>query len=888
MSNQLQENLDAILLDKNTNLKPENLKEGVTCLGVEGTGYLGKNIYGALDYTSKTYTIEKIANPGYPPYPDTYIFGKLTIRHSQNTNMYIYFDGEFIDTYDVGLRGSSKYIAVVYYDDEQYIFIVNKAESSTTKYGAISVNFINKTVTDLGEISNIDDISSLKTTGKECQLDSDGYLYRYQKDTNTFKKYQRLSNSTRFTGNNFAIFKYSHSSHTGGYVNKFTYDELSDTYNIISVQRDGVDGVNFYGNKIFINGNVYTLNADLSVGELLAENVYTVNEDNNIYFLWINEKYVIYDSMLYYWDDTNNTFTEYIPMEYATLGGYSVSNSVDITQYTFTNSEEIIGVNINGRDFYFSRGQIDGTSDEVLFGKTVYTSGADVILGTMPNNGDVTIEPTVEQQTKSSGYYNSLQVNPVTSSIDANIKAENIKKDISILGVTGTLEAGIDTSDANATADDIARGKTAYVNGEKIIGNIYTLGSTSGTTVDANGDVFALPDYNSGMIRATHSFSDEAWLIRQNGQVNYDITYGKIRNAIKLTGEQIKLGETVLGVEGTVIELKGQTKSVTPTVDLQTITPDENYNGLTSVEVSAVTSAIDSNIIPENIKKDITILDVVGTYEGSGTASEIEITTAIVDKTIQYIPYKEDGTSLWNTSSMTDMYEFAKDCVNLKDIPLLNTSSVTDMSYMFDGCTSLTTISLLDTSSVTAMQEMFYGCSSLITIPQLNTSSVENTMNMFDGCTSLITIPLIDTSNVTSMSSMFDGCTTLITIPQLDISSAEEVNNMFNNCTSLTIIPQLDTSSAIDMSSMFSNCTTLVTVPQLNMNSADSITNIFANCNSLSNDSLNNILASLLTATSYSGTKTLARIGLSSTQATTCTTLANWLACESAGWTTGY
>lgn len=41
MSNQLQENLDAILLDKNTNLLPENLKQGVTCLGVEGTMQAG-------------------------------------------------------------------------------------------------------------------------------------------------------------------------------------------------------------------------------------------------------------------------------------------------------------------------------------------------------------------------------------------------------------------------------------------------------------------------------------------------------------------------------------------------------------------------------------------------------------------------------------------------------------------------------------------------------------------------------------------------------------------------------------------------------------------------------------------------------------------------------
>lgn len=36
-SNELQVTLDSILQDKNTNLKPENLKQGVSCLGIEGT-----------------------------------------------------------------------------------------------------------------------------------------------------------------------------------------------------------------------------------------------------------------------------------------------------------------------------------------------------------------------------------------------------------------------------------------------------------------------------------------------------------------------------------------------------------------------------------------------------------------------------------------------------------------------------------------------------------------------------------------------------------------------------------------------------------------------------------------------------------------------------------
>ena len=47
--------------------------------------------------------------------------------------------------------------------------------------------------------------------------------------------------------------------------------------------------------------------------------------------------------------------------------------------------------------------------------------------------------------------------------------ASNIKKGITIGGITGTLES-LDTSDATATPEDILEGKTAYVNGVKIVG----------------------------------------------------------------------------------------------------------------------------------------------------------------------------------------------------------------------------------------------------------------------------------------------------------------------------------------------------------------------------------------------------------------------------------
>lgn len=57
--------------------------------------------------------------------------------------------------------------------------------------------------------------------------------------------------------------------------------------------------------------------------------------------------------------------------------------------------------------------------------------------------------------------------------------AENIKKDVNIGGIIGTLEmGGIDTSDATATSRDILQDKTAYAKGVKLTGSIETYDGT--------------------------------------------------------------------------------------------------------------------------------------------------------------------------------------------------------------------------------------------------------------------------------------------------------------------------------------------------------------------------------------------------------------------------
>lgn len=70
---------------------------------------------------------------------------------------------------------------------------------------------------------------------------------------------------------------------------------------------------------------------------------------------------------------------------------------------------------------------------------------------------------------------------------------------------------------------------------------------------------------------------------------------------------------------------KLESVEVTPSVNKQEIYPSAGYDGISSVFVNKVDSTIDSNILPENIKKDISILGVFGTLtSGGGLPSSIQ------------------------------------------------------------------------------------------------------------------------------------------------------------------------------------------------------------------------------------------------------------------------
>lgn len=75
------------------------------------------------------------------------------------------------------------------------------------------------------------------------------------------------------------------------------------------------------------------------------------------------------------------------------------------------------------------------------------------------------------------------KLNEANDQKDAYLLPENIRKDITVFGITGTYDAGIQTADADATAEDIRKGKTAYVNNEKITGTLNVLDTSDASAL---------------------------------------------------------------------------------------------------------------------------------------------------------------------------------------------------------------------------------------------------------------------------------------------------------------------------------------------------------------------------------------------------------------------
>ena len=470
------------------------------------------------------------------------------------------------------------------------------------------------------------------------------------------------------------------------------------------------------------------------------------------------------------------------------------------------------------------------------------------------------VTPTTSQQTISAptGYYglDSVTVDGVTSAIDANIQAGNIKDGVTILGVTGTFDPTPNLDTLNVTP------------------------STSFQTITPTGGADGFDEVNVSAVTSS---------IDQN-----------------IVAGNIKSGVTILGVTGSYNpEPVLEPVSVTPSTSGQLILPTSGSDGYNSIVVNPVTSSIDNNITASNIKKDVTILGVTGTFEGGitptgtlkivnngtyditnyanvnvnvaagdfnelcFTANEANCTVSMwqgaTNRTIYYSTDNKATWTLWDYSVITlanindKVYFYGYNPTEFTASGDYNSSSykgfVTTGNLKVSGNimtlisrygdrentvgsntfyrlflnTTITDASDLvlpaTTLSTNCYSQMFYGCGNLVngpvTLPSLNLAEYCYS-SMFKNCSSLTTAPELPATNLAKSCyyNMFNGCTSLVTAPSVLPATTLTDNcyyQMFRQCSSLITAPELPATNLASYcySSMFQNCTGLVTAPEL-------------------------------------------------------------------------
>lgn len=461
--NELQQVLNNIEQDKNTNLLPGNLRDNVTCLGVEGTAEVPIPIYATSDYSIK----------------------ELSLLHYGNNTNYIHHINNFYITvsYDSPSRYDKIYVDIYEIENDNlvhkysysktfgllYTYIYPFASKENTLYFYSYSNDSGTSIEKMdltAETLQLTSIGSSKDVSVTWVVDSKlliGRNYSFYFDISNERVTKIKSPATKYCGGYYVM----------GNTNLWKFDTNTISWVDLGVLNNTTlnSSVCFTkdGSKVFIDGNLYSVIND-SVGELLKENVYnyenTGSSSSDRYLVQINDKYFglingsrIYS--LYEFDNSSNTLTLVSDIDcYFSSITQDICSSSSSTQilsyYVFDKGNVQIGIIYDGNNLYFSSSEIGMSSSNVLQGTIMYDKNYNQIIGTMPNNGELNITPTTENQNIPEGYTSGGTVLG-----DENLKSENIKKDVSIFGVTGSLESNSGQIKLFETVEEMQADSTA-------------------------------------------------------------------------------------------------------------------------------------------------------------------------------------------------------------------------------------------------------------------------------------------------------------------------------------------------------------------------------------------------------------------------------------------
>ena len=379
------------------------------------------------------------------------------------------------------------------------------------------------------------------------------------------------------------------------------------------------------------------------------------------------------------------------------------------------------------------------------------------------------VNPTTEKQEivadKEYSALSKVMINAVTRDIDSNIQSYNIKKDVSILGVTGNV---------------------IELNGEE-----------RATTPTKDTQIITPSADKNAITKMTVNPIPDEYII-PSGEI--EITANRIYNVTDKVSARVNVPEKQLGTK--TITANGTYKAT-----------DDNLDGYSQVEVE--TSGVDINDYfwenfdlhggtsydKSNFPKILKKVIIDKTQASMGFAFyETYLETIIFKPTVAkqlttaMAMFKGcrklktiDGLTYFDFSKVTSLNSLFESCESLESIPYFDTSSCTSMQGTFYNTRKLTNIPLYDTSNVTYMRTMFY-MSGITQMPMFNTSKVTNMEGILKYAPNLEVFPELDTSNVTNMSSAFYNASSLKEIKKINLGKVTNIDRLLVYCNELTIL----------------------------------------------------------------------------------------------------
>ena len=132
----------------------------------------------------------------------------------------------------------------------------------------------------------------------------------------------------------------------------------------------------------------------------------------------------------------------------------------------------------------------DATAAQILSGKVAYAN-TNRLVGTMPNRGEVTlaIDDVDDELAIPNGYHDGSGVAKLDATEKAKIIAGNIKKDITILGVTGTYEGAATPTSTAKTVTPYTTAKTYLPSEESTPVDYYSQFTVNAIKYDTQDNV---------------------------------------------------------------------------------------------------------------------------------------------------------------------------------------------------------------------------------------------------------------------------------------------------------------------------------------------------------------------------------------------------------------